>query len=177
MIQNTEKFHAVNTALQVDLRGSVNAEMGPEGRLSSPGGQVEFMSAASRSNGGKSIIAIRSTAKNGEFSTIGLSLYKGNVTTPAESVHYVVTEYGIAVLKGKSESQRAVALINVAHPKFRKELAEKAVEENIISAEEGSTIILDVNVVANVEVKNLRGLASTDDSLWIKVWTFFTNIF
>lgn len=177
LIQNTEKFHAVNTALQVDLRGSVNAEMGPEGRLSSPGGQVEFMSAASRSIGGKSIIAIRSTAKNGEFSTIGLSLYKGNVTTPAESVHYVVTEYGTAVLKGKGESDRAVSLINIAHPKFRAELRDKALEENIISAEEAAKIIIDEPIVANVEVQNYRGLASAEDSLWIRVWSFITDIF
>ncbi|MBY0413093.1 MAG: hypothetical protein K2Q18_02955, partial [Bdellovibrionales bacterium] len=65
-VQQTEKFHAVNTALQVRLSGDVNAEFGPEGRLSSPGGQVEFMSGAARSKGGKAIIAIRSTAKKGE---------------------------------------------------------------------------------------------------------------
>jgi len=177
LIQNTEKFHAVNTALQVDLRGAVNAEMGPEGRLSSPGGQVEFMSAASRAKGGKSIIAIRSTAKNGSFSTIGLDLYKGNVTTPAESVHYVVTEYGIAMLKGKSLSERAVELINVAHPKFRQELTQKALENNIITQEEAAKVVLDVPVVAETEVQAGRGIASAKESFWMRVWTYITNIF
>lgn len=177
LIQNTEKFHAVNTALQVDLRGAVNAEMGPEGRLSSPGGQVEFMSAASRSVGGKSIIAIRSTAKNGELSTIGLELYKGNVTTPAESVHYVVTEYGIATLKGKSLSERAVELINVAHPKFRQGLAEKALEENIISEEDIFKIVVDAPAVGTTEIANSRTIASEHQSVWMKVWSFITNLF
>ncbi|MBC7539354.1 MAG: acetyl-CoA hydrolase/transferase family protein [Bacteriovorax sp.] len=176
LIQNTEKFHAVNTALQVDLRGSANAEMGPEGRLSSPGGQVEFMSAASRSNGGKSIIAIRSTAKNGEFSTIGLNLYAGNVTTPAESVHYVVTEYGIAMLKGKSESERAISLINIAHPKFRAGLRDKAVEANVLSSEDAAQIIIDVPVVANVKIENYRHIAS-ESSIWMKIWTKIVEMF
>ncbi len=177
LIQTTEKFHAVNTALQVDLKGSVNAEMGPEGRLSSPGGQVEFMSAASRSTGGKSIIAIRSTAKNGEFSTIGLDLYKGNVTTPAESVHYVVTEYGIATLKGKSEAERAIALINVAHPKFRQSIAEKALEAGIISDEDIFKIELEVPIVGNTVIENNRAIASENPGFFMKIWTFITNIF
>lgn len=177
LIQNTEKFHAVNTALQVDLRGAVNAEMGPEGRLSSPGGQVEFMSAASRAKGGKSIIAIRSTAKNGSFSTIGLDLYKGNVTTPAESVHYVVTEYGIATLKGRSLAERAVELINVAHPKFRQELMQKALENDVITSEDAAKIILDVPVVAETELQGARGIASTKESIWMRVWTYITNLF
>lgn len=177
LIQNTEKFHAVNTALQVDLKGAVNAEMGPEGRLSSPGGQVEFMSAASRSNGGKSIIAIRSTAKNGEFSTIGLSLYKGNVTTPAESVHYVVTEYGIASLKGKSEAERAIELINVAHPKFREELKNKAIEEKIIPAQDAWKINLHVAEVASTEIDNHRNIASDSDSIFNKLIKFIKSIF
>jgi acyl-CoA hydrolase len=178
LIQNTEKFHAVNTALQVDLRGSVNAEIGPEGRLSSPGGQVEFMSAASRSLGGKSIIAIRSTAKNGDFSTIGIELYKGNVTTPAESVHYVVTEYGVALLKGKSESERAIALINIAHPKFREELKNKAIESSIISVEDATRIVLDAPVIAEVEnsESNSRNIASVE-SIWSKIWASIMEYF
>lgn len=149
-IQNTEKFHAINTALQVRLTGDVNAEFGPEGRLSSPGGQVEFMSGAARSKGGKSIIAIRSTAKNGSASSITMDLYNGHVTTPADSVHYVVTEYGTAVLKGKSTSDRAVALINVAHPKFRAQLRDAAIEKHIISPADANTIIMDQAIVTGV---------------------------
>ena len=126
-------FHAVNTALQVDLYGQSNATIGPDGRrMSSPGGQVEFMTGAARSQGGKSIIAIRSTAKDGAISSIVMDLYPGPITTPHESVSHVVTEFGVAVLKGKSEQERAVALINVAHPKFRNELFEKAKAKGIL---------------------------------------------
>jgi len=133
------KFHAVNTALQVDLYGNVNAMIGPGGRrISSPGGQVEFMQGASRSVGGKSIIAIRSTAKEGTLSTISMDLYRGPVTTPHEMVGYVVTEYGVANLAGKSERERALALIQIAHPNFRKQLAQEASERGLIRAEDAA---------------------------------------
>lgn len=128
----TPKFHAVNTALQVDLYGQVNATMGPEGRISSPGGQVEFMSGASRSEGGKAIIAIRSTAKNGTLSSITLDLYKGPITTPHENVTHVITEYGIADLRGKNEQERAQALIGIAHPEWRKTLEEQAIASGLL---------------------------------------------
>ncbi len=172
-IQNTEKFHAVNTALQVRLSGDVNAEFGPEGRISSPGGQVEFMSGAARSNGGKSVIAIRSTAKNGEMSTIVMDLYNGHVTTPAESVQYVVTEYGIAVLRGKTTSERAIQLINVAHPKFREQLRDQAIEKNIISPADANEILLDIPEVANTVIPQAtpqRGVASVHEGWFEKVW-------
>lgn len=131
-IASLPKFHAVNTALQVNLYGESNATMGPKGRISSPGGQVEFMTGAARSVGGKAIIAIRSTAKEGQLSSIVLDTYAGPITTPHESITHVVTEYGVAVLRGKSESQRAVALINIAHPKFRKTLTDQALERKLI---------------------------------------------
>ncbi len=136
------KFHAVNTALQVNLFGEVNATMGPNGRISSPGGQVEFMSGASRSKGGKAIIAIRSTAKDETMSTIVLDLYRGPITTPHENVTHVVTEYGIAKLAGMNESQRAMALIAVAHPNFRQQLKDEAVARRIISAEQAAKIVM-----------------------------------
>ncbi len=141
-IAATPKFHAVNTALQVNLAGEVNATMGPDGRISSPGGQVEFMSGAARSEGGKAIIAIRSTAKNGTISSIALDLYRGPITTPHESVTHVVTEFGIAKLKGKSESARAVALISIAHPQFRPGLIHEAIQRRIITQAQSQTIPL-----------------------------------
>ncbi len=132
-VSSLDHFHAVNTALQVDLYGNVNAMIGPNGkRISSPGGQVEFMQGASRSKNGKAIIAIRSTAKEGKLSTITMDLYKGPVTTPHEMVGYVVTEYGIANLVGKTERQRVLELIKVAHPNFRKELAQQALERGLV---------------------------------------------
>jgi acyl-CoA hydrolase len=142
-IASIDNFHAVNTALQVNLYGESNATMGPEGRISSPGGQVEFMTGAARSQGGKAIIAIRSTAKNETLSTIVLDFYRGPITTPHESVTHVVTEYGIAELRGKSENQRAVALISVAHPKFRESLIQQAQERGLISFAEAASIPRD----------------------------------
>jgi len=139
-VSRIKKFHAVNTALQVDLFGQVNATMGPEGRISSPGGQVEFMSGASRSEGGKAIIAIRSTAKNETISSITLKLYDGPITTPHENVTHVVTEYGVAELRGKTEKERALALINIAHPKFRQDLFAQAVQIKILSNEDSARI-------------------------------------
>lgn len=135
-------FYAVNTALQVNLSGEVNATMGPNGRMSSVGGQVEFMSGASRSKGGKAIIAIRSTAKNDSLSTIVLDLYRGPITTPAENVTHVVTEYGVAKITAKSESERAIALISIAHPKFRQQLIDEALARKMIRADQVKLIPL-----------------------------------
>jgi 4-hydroxybutyrate CoA-transferase len=132
-IAKMNNFNAVNTAIQVDLYGSVNATMGPNGkRISSPGGQVEFMSGASRSFGGKAIIALPSTKGGGEISSITLHLYPGPITTPRESVTHVVTEYGIATLQGKSERDRAISLIKIAHPKFRTQLADEAYQQGLL---------------------------------------------
>ncbi|MBC7430081.1 MAG: acetyl-CoA hydrolase/transferase family protein [Bacteriovorax sp.] len=171
-IQQTEKFHAVNTALQVRLTGDVNAEFGPEGRISSPGGQVEFMSGAARSNGGKSVIAIRSTAKNGDMSTIVMNLYDGHVTTPAESVQYVVTEYGIAVLRGKTTSERAIQLINVAHPKFRAQLRDDAIEKHLITPGDANMILIDIPEVVDAAVNAYpnREIASMHEGWFEKFW-------
>jgi 4-hydroxybutyrate CoA-transferase len=140
IIKNIPQFHAVNTALQINLRGEVNATHGPEGRISSPGGQVEFMSGASKSNGGKAIMAIRATAKHETISTITSQLY-GPATTPAEMVTHVVTEYGVAHLAGLSESARAMALILIAHPKFRRELVDQALAQKLIHARDAHNLM------------------------------------
>ncbi len=138
-------FHAVNTALQVNLHGDVNATIGADGvRMSSPGGQVEFMAGAARSRGGKAIIAMRSTARNGELSTIALDLYRGPVTTPHESVTHVVTEYGVAELAGKSDSERAIELIKIAHPRFRDSLARGALDRKLLSNDEAQPFLVPV---------------------------------
>ena len=142
-VMATENFHAINTALQVNLSGESNATMGPNGRISSPGGQVEFMTGAARSRNGKGIIVIRSTAKGGTLSSIVLDFYKGPITTPHESVTHVVTEYGVALLRGKSEPERALALINVAHPKFREELLRKAIERNLLFEQHRNQVIMN----------------------------------
>ena len=130
-IARLANFNAVNTALQVNLRGDANATHGEDGeRISSPGGQVEFMSGAARSEDGtgKAIIAIRSTARREEISTIVLDNYAGSVTTSHENVNYVVTEYGIAALQGVNESVRAARLISIAHPEIQRAIDRESVK-------------------------------------------------
>lgn len=133
IIGQHEKMVGINSALQVDLMGQVNAEMIGSRQFSGVGGQVDFVRGASRSLGGKSIIALPSTASRGKISRIACELDKGaGVTTSRNDIHYVVTEYGIAELRGKSLRQRAQALIAIAHPDFRESLTAEAREKGLI---------------------------------------------
>lgn len=122
-IAKNERMVAINSALQVDLTGQVNADsLGPH-FYSGVGGQVDFVRGAARSKGGLPIIAFLSTAKDETISRIVPTLTEGSgVVTTRNDVHYVVTEYGVASLHGKSVRQRARELIGIAHPKFRDEL-------------------------------------------------------
>ena len=122
-IAQNEKMVAINSAVQIDLTGQVCADsIGPR-FYSGVGGQVDFIRGAARANGGLPIIASLSTAQNGRLSRIVPMLYEGaGVVTTRNDVHYVVTEYGVASLHGKTVRQRAQALINIAHPQFRDEL-------------------------------------------------------
>jgi 4-hydroxybutyrate CoA-transferase len=133
VIGRHDNMISINAALQVDLMGQVNAEMIGSRQFSGIGGQVDFVRGASRSKGGKAIIAMPSTAAGGKISRICLELDRGAaVTTSRTDVHTVVTEYGIAELRGKTLRQRAAALIAIAHPDFRDELkgvAKKALVE------------------------------------------------
>jgi 4-hydroxybutyrate CoA-transferase len=123
LISRNDRMVAVNSALQVDLTGQVCADSIGTYFYSGIGGQVDFMRGASRSRGGKPIISLPSTAKNGTLSRIVPTLDPGaGVVTSRGTVHYVVTEYGVAYLHGRTIRQRAEALIQIAHPKFRKEL-------------------------------------------------------
>ncbi len=119
-----ENLISINSAIQVDLHGQVCADtIGPR-QFSAVGGQVDFVRAASLSPGGKSIIALPSTAKNHAISRIVATLDEGAcVTTSRNDVHYIVTEYGAADLRGKTLRQRAESLIAIAHPNFRDHLA------------------------------------------------------
>ncbi|MCI0521820.1 MAG: 4-hydroxybutyrate CoA-transferase [Chloroflexi bacterium] len=125
VIAQNERMVAVNSAIEVDLTGQVCADsIGPR-LYSGVGGQLDFIYGASRSKGGVPIIALPSTAKN--FSRIVASLKPGaGVVTSRNHVRYVVTEYGVADLYGKTIRQRAQALINVAHPDFRRDLTQEA---------------------------------------------------
>jgi 4-hydroxybutyrate CoA-transferase len=123
IISTNNKMVAVNSALQVDITGQVCADSIGTYFYSGIGGQVDFIRGASRCKGGKPIIAMPSTAKDGELSRIVPMLEPGaGVVTSRGSVHYVVTEFGVAYLHGRTIRQRAEALISIAHPKFREEL-------------------------------------------------------
>lgn len=123
VIGRNAKMVAINSALQVDLTGQVAADSIGHRFYSGFGGQVDFMRGAALSEGGKAIIALPSTAKGGKVSRISLSLVEGTgVVTTRADVDFVVTEYGIASLKGKTIRERAIALIQIAHPDFRGEL-------------------------------------------------------
>lgn len=114
---------SINASLQVDLLGQCGSESIAHLPYSGTGGQVDFVRAANRSRGGKSFIVLPSTAKDGTISRIVPTLTPGtHATTSKNDVNYVVTEYGIAQLRGKSARQRAQALIAIAHPDFRAEL-------------------------------------------------------
>ncbi|MEH6716614.1 acetyl-CoA hydrolase/transferase family protein [Parasphingorhabdus flavimaris] len=113
---------SVNATLQIDLGGACNSEHLMGRQYSGSGGQLDFVRGATASKGGKSIIACQSTARNGTVSRIVPRL-DGPVTTPRNDTHIVVTEYGAVDLRGKSLNQRSDALIGLAHPRFRDELA------------------------------------------------------
>ena len=122
-----DKLVAINASLQVDLLGQCGSESLAHLPYSGTGGQVDFVRAANRSNGGKAFIVLPSTAKEGAISRIVPTLTPGtHVTTGKNDINYVVTEYGVAQLRGKSARQRAEALIGIAHPDFRAELREAA---------------------------------------------------
>lgn len=134
IIGRNDNMRSINSCIEVDLFGQVCSEsIGPK-NFSGVGGQVDFIRGAKRSKGGKSIIAMKSTAKNGTISKIKCVLTKGAVvTTSRNDVDNIVTEYGIARLRGRTCSERAKALISIAHPKFREQLEKEAHEINIIS--------------------------------------------
>jgi acyl-CoA hydrolase len=125
LIARNDNMVAINSALQIDLTGQVCSDSIGNQFYSGIGGQVDFLRGASYSKGGKPIIAISSTAKNDTISRITPMLSPGaGVVTSRGLVRYVVTEFGIAYLHGKSIRERAQALIEIAHPKFRNQLYE-----------------------------------------------------
>jgi len=136
MISQQHKMVAINVALEVDLTGQVCADSLGTKFFSGIGGQVDFNRGASRSIGGKAIIALPSTAKDGRISRIVARLSPGaGVVTTRGDVHYVVTEHGVAYLHGKSVQERALALISIAHPDFRAELVRQAIEAKYVREE------------------------------------------
>jgi len=133
VIGQHEKMVGINVGLEIDLTGQVCSDSLGYQFYSGIGGQVDFIRGAARSRGGKAIIAMPSTARDGRISRIVPRLTEGaGVVTTRGDVHYVVTEYGVAYLHGKSIRQRVLDLIHIAHPKFRKELIQAAKAQNYI---------------------------------------------
>jgi acyl-CoA hydrolase len=119
------KLVTINSAMEVDLTGQVNAEQSGSQYLGGTGGQVDFVRAGSRSPGGHSIIALPATAKDGAISRIAVAL-SGPVTTARSDVDIIVTEFGAAELRGQTLAERARRLVKIAHPNFRQELDKMA---------------------------------------------------
>ncbi len=131
VIAQNDNVVSVNSTIEMDLTGACNSEHVNGHQFTSTGGQLDFVRGAYASKGGRSIIAFQSSTKGGTISKIVPRL-SGPVTTPRCDVHYVVTEYGVANLKGKSSTERAHALIGLANPNFRESLTAAAKEAFLI---------------------------------------------
>ncbi len=127
VLTRLSRLVTINSALEVDLTGQVNAEGSGSAYMGGTGGQVDYVRAGSRSPGGHSIIALSATAKGGAISKI-VSKLNGPVTTARSEVDVIVTEYGAAELKGQTLPERARRLVAIAHPDFREELDKSAFE-------------------------------------------------
>ncbi len=123
VIRKNPKVTAINSAIEVDLSGQVCADSIGSRLFSGVGGQMDFIRGASYSDGGKPIIALPSTTKTGASRIVAQLQAGAGVVTTRAHVHYVVTEYGVAYLKGKNLRQRAKALIDIAHPEHREHLS------------------------------------------------------
>jgi acetate:succinate coA transferase (ASCT) len=129
VIAQMPKMVSVNSAIEIDITGQVVSDsIGPK-IFSGFGGQVDFIYGASRSKGGKPIIAMPSTTKKGESKIVGFLRQGAGVVTTRAHVRYIVTEYGIADLYGKSLRERARAIIDIAHPDHRENLEKIAREQ------------------------------------------------
>lgn len=126
VIGQNDNLVSINSCVQVDIMGQVVSTSAGLRQISGVGGQVDFVRGANLSKGGRAIMAMPSTTGKGKISKIVPFLDQGSaVTTTRNEVNYVITEYGIAKLKGKSLRQRAEALIRIAHPDFRDELTDE----------------------------------------------------
>ncbi|MDD5399086.1 MAG: acetyl-CoA hydrolase/transferase C-terminal domain-containing protein [Dehalococcoidia bacterium] len=127
VIARNDNMISINSIIQVDLLGQCNAESLGGSQYSGTGGQLDYVRGAYNSRGGKSILAFYSTAKSGQVSRVVPRLGSGAViTTPRMDVHYLVTEYGVVNLKGRSTRDRALDIIGIAHPRFRESLLREA---------------------------------------------------
>lgn len=156
VIAQNKKLVAINSAIEVDVTGQVVSDSVGQRFYSGIGGQVDFIRGAAMSPGGKPIIALPSTAKHDTISKIVPSISKGaGVVTSRGDVHYVVTEYGIATLRGRSVRERVMELIQVAHPKFQEELL-AAVQETVIVPGYQKDVPMSVKELGEVDMIPLK---------------------
>jgi RimJ/RimL family protein N-acetyltransferase len=155
-IARNDNMISINSAIEVDLTGQVVSDSLGYRFYSGIGGQVDFIRGAAMSKGGKPIIALPSTAKKGTKSKIVPYVTEGGgVVTSRGDVHYVVTEYGIATLRGKSIRERALELIQVSHPDFRDELLEQVREHYWVPSYQKQTRTR-VPEMGNVDVRKIE---------------------
>lgn len=171
LISQNEKMTAINSALEIDLTGQVCSESLGQVFYSGLGGQVDFIRGAAASKGGKPIMALPSTAAGGIMSRIVPSLSPGaGVMITRGDIHYVVTEYGIAYLHGKNIRERALALISIAHPKFRAQLLEEAKAHRYIYGDQLMPVgiypcELETTITFRGERVFFRPIKATDESM------------
>lgn len=133
LASKNDRLMTINATLQIDLLGQCGSESLGHLPYSGTGGQTDFVRAANRSNGGKAFIVLPSTAKDDSISRIVPTLAPGaHVSTSKNDINYVVTEFGVAQLRGKSAKQRSQEMIAIAHPDFRAELTETARQMHLI---------------------------------------------
>lgn len=169
VISQNYKMISVNTAITLDVNGQVCSQsLGPK-HFSGTGGQLDFHLGAQRSNGGRGIIALRSTAKKGTVSTIVPMLPEGSeVTVPGQYADTIVTEYGVADLKGKTIKQRMEALMKIAHPDFREWIRDECHRIGTVPKLQIPGFDLQKPVYADPEPENVPGVSEDK----IKLGTF-----
>jgi len=178
IIAQNERMVAINAAIEVDLTGQVCSDSLGHLFYSGIGGQVDFIRGASRSKGGRPIIALPSTAEDGTISRIAPHVKEGaGVVTSRGDVHYVVTEYGVADLYGRNARQRAMALIGIAHPDFRADLLAFAKERRYVLQDQqlpptGAAVyppdLETTCTLSKGETVQVRPIKPNDDDLWLE---------
>ena len=171
IISQQDNMVAINSALEIDLTGQVCSDSLGQVFYSGLGGQVDFIRGAARAKDGKPIIALPSTAAGGVMSRIVPSLSKGaGVMITRGDAYYVVTEYGIAFLHGKNVRERVLALISIAHPRFREQLLEEAKSNLYIYGDQLIPVgiypsDLETTSIFRGEVVYFRPIKATDESM------------
>ena len=133
VIRQNDNMISINSTIEVDLMGQCNSEYMAGSVFSGSGGQLDYVRGAFHSRGGMSIIAFRSTVKDGAISRVIPNLdEQAAVTVPRMDTHYLITEHGMTMLKGKSTRERALGIISLAHPRFRDDLLKEAEKRHLI---------------------------------------------